>query len=60
MPIPKPKKSEKKLQFLNRCMSDEIMSNEYKIPSQRYAVCTLSFEETRKAEYEMKKLKLKK
>jgi hypothetical protein len=31
MPIPKPKKNERKLQFINRCMSDSVMTNEYKI-----------------------------
>jgi hypothetical protein len=40
-------------------MSDETMSNEYKIAGQRYAVCTLSFEQTRQAEYQAKKEKKK-
>lgn len=60
MPIPKPKKSERKLEFLNRCMADDIMTSEYTIPQQRYAVCNLSFEQTRKEEYQAKKEKVKK
>jgi hypothetical protein len=57
MPIPKPKKNERKLQFINRCMSDSVMTNEYKIVSQRHAVCVLSFEQTRQEEYQAKKEK---
>jgi hypothetical protein len=57
MPIPKPKKNERKLEFINRCMADDVMTNEYKIAGQRYAVCTLSFEQTRQAEYQAKKEK---
>jgi hypothetical protein len=57
MPIPKPKKTERKLEFINRCMADETMSNEYKIAGQRYAVCTLSFEQTRQEEYQARKEK---
>jgi len=48
MPIPKPRRNEKKLDFLNRCMADSVMSDDYRIPAQRYAVCNLSFEQTRK------------
>lgn len=59
MPIPKPKSNERKLQFINRCMADEVMTNEYKIPSQRYAICTLSFEQTRSEEYQARKEKVK-
>jgi hypothetical protein len=57
MPIPKPNKVEKKQDFINRCMTDEIMANEYKIPAQRLAVCTLSFTQTRQEEYNAYKLK---
>lgn len=57
MPIPKPRKNERKLEFLNRCMADEVMTNDYRIAGQRYAVCTLSFEETRRQEYQSRKVK---
>jgi hypothetical protein len=40
-------------------MADDVMTNEYKIAGQRYAVCTLSFEQTRQAEYQAKKEKKK-
>ena len=39
MPIPKPKKDETKKDFLGRCMSDDIMKDEYPEREQRYAVC---------------------
>jgi hypothetical protein len=57
MPIPKPKKNERKNDFLNRCMTDDVMSNEYRIAGQRFAVCNLSFEETRREEYKAMKEK---
>ena len=44
MPIPTPKTSEKQSEFMQRCMSDEKMVNEY--PSeQRAAICRTAFEE---------------
>ena len=39
MPIPKPKKEETKDQFMQRCVDDKVMKNEYKL-LQRLAVCT--------------------
>ena len=60
MPIPKPKKSERKQEFINRCMTDEIMTDEYKIPMQRLAVCNLSFTQTRQEEYNAYKEKKQK
>lgn len=39
MPIPKPKPKEKKEEFINRCMSDSTMVNDYPDEKQRYAVC---------------------
>jgi len=38
MPIPKPRKNEKKDEFMQRCMSDDVMVNEYD-KKQRYAIC---------------------
>lgn len=57
MPIPKPKKNERKNDFLNRCMADDVMTNEYRIAGQRFAVCNMSFEETRREEYKAMKEK---
>ena len=39
MPIPKPDQDEKMTEFLNRCMSDEVMKTEYKNERQRMAIC---------------------
>lgn len=39
MPQPKPKKGEKKKDFLDRCMSNKVMNDEYPDNDQRYAVC---------------------
>jgi len=39
MPLPKPKKNEKKEEFINRCMSDDVMKQDYKDNDQRLAVC---------------------
>ncbi len=44
MPIPKPKPSESRDSFMQRCMSDDTMVNEYK-PAQRYAVCNTKWDE---------------
>jgi len=39
MPIPKPRTNEPKEDFLERCMADSVMNNEYPDKDQRYAVC---------------------
>lgn len=39
MPIPKPKKDEKKEEFIKRCMSNSKMKQEYPTTKQRLAVC---------------------
>ena len=44
MPIPKPKQYERENEFMQRCMSDEKMVNEYPT-EQRAAVCRSAFEE---------------
>ncbi len=38
MPIPSPK-GESKKKFLNNCMGDSVMVNEFPDEKQRYAVC---------------------
>ena len=49
MPIPKPRKDESQNEFLQRCMSDSVMIQEYKI-EQRAAICRSSYEEKMAAE----------
>ena len=44
MPIPKPKKGEKRRDFMARCMSDNTMVNEY-ATDQRLAVCSTSYKD---------------
>ena len=44
MPIPKPKATESRQQFLDRCMGDKTMVDEYSDTSQRTAVCSSSYD----------------
>jgi len=39
MPIPTPKKNEKRNDFIQRCMVDPVMIKEYKNIDQRLAIC---------------------
>lgn len=39
MPLPEPKPEESEDAFVKRCMSDEVMKNEFSKNKQRYAVC---------------------
>jgi hypothetical protein len=45
MPIPRPIENEDEEAFLSRCMSDEVMINEFRKLEQRFAVCELRWEE---------------
>uniref|UniRef100_A0A6M3LQV7 Uncharacterized protein n=1 Tax=viral metagenome TaxID=1070528 RepID=A0A6M3LQV7_9ZZZZ len=45
MPIPTPKKDEKRDDFMSRCMGDSVMNKEFKDNKQRYAVCVRQWEE---------------
>jgi len=47
MPLPKPKKNESHDDFMDRCMSDEVMKKEYEDEDQRYAVCQSQWENSR-------------
>ena len=60
MPIPKPKKSEKKDSFIARCMSDSVMKKEYPDNKQRLAVCHTTYRNktTSKSDVENQKLLL--
>jgi len=48
MPLPKPKAQESEKQFIERCMSDSIMTAEYKTSEQRYAVCSVEWKRAKK------------
>lgn len=50
MPMPKPKKDEKKEDFLKRCMADTVMNDEYDDEKQRYAVCQTIWKDKDKKE----------
>lgn len=43
MPLPKPKKDEKRNDFVSRCMGDETMKKDFKDNKQRVAVCLAQF-----------------
>lgn len=45
MPIPKPTAEERKQDFIQRCVVDKVMVNEYEDIDQRLAVCSTSYEE---------------
>ena len=40
MPLPKPKKYESRKDFMQRCMNNKVMVDEYKDANQRIAVCS--------------------
>lgn len=44
MPLPKVKSGEKENDFINRCMSDEVMNKEFKDVKARVAVCYAIYE----------------
>ena len=46
MPIPKPKGGESRERFLNRCMGDRTMTDEYN-PDQRLAVCANAYDDSK-------------
>jgi hypothetical protein len=45
MPIPKPTVEETKSEFIQRCMTDNTMVNEFENTDQRLAVCSTSYED---------------
>jgi hypothetical protein len=50
MPIPKPHKDEDKKDFMDRCMGDDVMNEEYPDNKQRYAICQKSWDEKDRSE----------
>lgn len=53
MPIPKPNSNESKDDFIQRCMSDDVMVSEYKDEAQRYRLCLYSHANDLKAQKEI-------
>lgn len=53
MPIPKPNTNETKDDFIQRCMSDDVMVSEYKDEAQRYRLCLYSHANDLKAQKEI-------
>src|SRR5690606_18972235 len=45
MPLPKPNDGETRDEFIERCMADETMQEEFPDESQRYAVCLAQWDE---------------
>ena len=45
MPLPTPKDNENKDDFMQRCMADPKMGDEYDTNEQRYAVCNVQWED---------------
>jgi len=43
MPLPTPTPKETREEFLNRCMADPKMVDEYPEAGQRYAVCSVQY-----------------
>jgi len=39
MPLPHPRRNERREDFLDRCMADPVMRREFPDSKQRYAVC---------------------
>ena len=47
MPLSKPRKGEKEDDFIDRCMGDKVMVEEYEDESQRRAVCQTQWDESK-------------
>lgn len=50
MPLPEPKKRERKEAFLTRCMGDETTKKDFTKVDQRYAVCLRQWSDAQAAE----------
>ena len=55
MPIPEPTKDENQDEFIERCMGDNLMNDEYPDNKQRYAVCQSQWDK----EYNMKEREIR-
>jgi hypothetical protein len=50
MPLPSPRKNQKKENFINSCMGSSTMNQEYKDPKQRLAVCHSQYKRSEAAQ----------
>ena len=50
MPLPKPREDEEKKDFIDRCMGDDTMNDDFPDPAQRRAVCETQWDERDEAE----------
>lgn len=48
MPLPKPKEGDSQSQFMDKCMSNEVMKSEYPNDKQRLAVCATIYKNRNK------------
>jgi len=48
MPIPSPKGKQTEKSFIDKCMSDPSMTDEFKDNKQRYAVCVNQYKRSKK------------
>lgn len=48
MPLPQPRKDEKRKEFLDRCMGNEVMNREFPDKEQRYQVCLAQWNKNEK------------
>lgn len=48
MPLPKPQKDQTKEEFIDMCMMNPIMNDEYSSNKQRYAVCNSLYEQAKR------------
>ena len=53
MPLVKPKKRERRNDFLERCMGDQTSMDDFPNRSQRYAVCNSLYDDRNKEDNEM-------
>lgn len=60
MPIPKPNKYESRQEFINRCMGDDTMTNEYNDSDQRLAVCTSEYDSNKEDSIDNEKAEIRK
>tara|TARA_R100000995_G_scaffold83897_2_gene61026 strand:+ start:151 stop:354 length:204 start_codon:yes stop_codon:yes gene_type:complete len=52
MPLPSKKKNEKESEFMSRCMSDDVMKEEFRDNKQRVAVCINQYRARKKSKGE--------
>lgn len=48
MPIPNPRKDETREDYVNRCMGETVMVDDYPDNKQRYAVCNVQWRKSLK------------